>query len=918
MHIHKLLKTRFAAGLFCGTICLGLGWSPALSAPIDLEFRPPDIKVSRICTPKRPDAEIQRDWAQWDGKSLPQGQSFDMISRDLIRLRDIDAVTFFDTIMRGLEKLRQTDPNYNNNRYLIDRIKVYIKAGRIEDLKNARLVEELQANSYLVSPRAADFLADLYLNGIVVKRDSAHGMNLKIQAAYGGNANALLHLASLTSNGETVPGWDVEAPVAVTLAFGALLGKLNPTICDRIGRIAREYSSGEVVARNYALSETWYRFSADLGDTNAAWKVAEFHLDSEFIEKDNDVLLTYLKQAADAEVVSAEIELGRIYESGALTEKDTDAALKIYSRLVDEGLRVGYIRSILLRENLGLTAGEHKAGYKDLLQGLAELEDAPGWVFTKLGKQLQDEQGVWASAAEAETYFEKAAARGDIDGKYELARSYLRADVARERYNAALDLLYSTSAVNGKTEALSELRRAHFCLNQDGAQAAIQGYWQAAEDGAGSQVRLTDETGAMIPAGDMPPALVASIQTEALYGSAKSLGTYFTVLDEAGPADSARTKAFWQAYATNYPGGLASIAAREFETAESEKARAEALAALRVLADAGDEPAALDLAEILLSHYADDAEKLAEAERLAFSVKGGVRGKILRSLDDALRASGRQGLKLTGAQSELTANFGDAHALLFLAGAQTSDEETRLYYKRARGIMRCNFDTVYQFADFALDHGYDSEADRWLNVLMVLLGDKSWQYVKVADLYAKTGTDADKETAFDLYVQAYERGYDLASFRLLDALSDPERHTYDPELGRQVIASLLENADGNQLYNVIRRVERAPAEIQDPILARFDIKALYRRAAEAEYPAAMRELAKLMRTADASHEDIREASEWLKKSAAAQDPEAMVLLAQSYAFGIGVEPSRKDAVKWLRAASDAGEESAAKLLEIIQ
>lgn len=918
MRVQKTLKSRLMTGLFSGSLFFGFGWSTALSAPIELEFRPPEIEVTRICTPKRPDTEIEKDWSSWSGTSLPAGQSKETIARDLVRLRDIDAAKNFDTIMAGLELMKKSDPSYSDSRYLIDRINVYIKSGRIEDLKNARLVEELQASGYTASPRAMDFLSDLYLSGIVVRQDAELGLKLKVQAAYGGNANALLHLAALTSNDEQVPGWTVDAPVAVTLAFGSLLGKLNPTICDRIGRIAREYASGEVVEEDHALAETWYRFAADLGDTNAAWKVAEYHLDSEFIEKNNELLLTYLTQAADAEVVSAQIELGRIYETGALTQKDAEAALRIYDKLASSGLRVGFIRSILLREKLGHATGPNQAEYAALLKQLAELPEAPGWVFTKLGKQAQAEKGVWESAALAEGHFQQAASLGDVDGKYELAKTYLRSSSNREKYNAALDLLYSAVSENGKIEALSELRRAHLCLNPDGPDIATEAYWRKAEIGAGNETIALNNGDEFSADGGLPPMLHAEIQTQALYGRAEALGNYVTLLKEGLVNASPDALAFWEDYARRYAGGDTSIAVRSYEVAESDTDKSTAIEELRRLSKGGDVQATVELANILLVDSSDNQEAVAEAEHLLTTVREGARGKILRMLAGSQNDAGAAVHAVSEEKARMISDFGDADALLFLAGTADTVDDRQTLYQRARGLMRCNFDTVYQFAEFSSQHGYEEELDRWLDVMMALLEGKAWQAVKVADLYSQRPSASAQKAAFDLYVGAHEKGYQIASYRLLDLVSDPQAATYDPALGREIFATLLERADGNQLYGVIRRVQKSPAEIQEPVLAQFDIRSLYRRAAEAEYPAAMRELAKLMRTSTATREEIREASEWLKKSAAAEDVEAMVLLAQAYAFGIGLDPSRRDAVKWLQAASESGDEAAANLLEIIQ
>ena len=53
-------------------------------------------------------------------------------------------------------------------------------------------------------------------------------------------------------------------------------------------------------------------------------------------------------------------------------------------------------------------------------------------------------------------------------------------------------------------------------------------------------------------------------------------------------------------------------------------------------------------------------------------------------------------------------------------------------------------------------------------------------------------------------------------------------------------------------------------------------------------------------------------------AATAGDPEAMLMLAQSYAFGLGVEPSAEKARQWLQAAASAGDETAVTLLSIMR
>ncbi|MDN3722221.1 hypothetical protein QW131_30975 [Roseibium salinum] len=82
-----------------------------------------------------------------------------------------------------------------------------------------------------------------------------------------------------------MPNWQIEPELAVTLAFGSLVGQLDERICDRMSRIAHEFARGGLVARNPQLAARWYRLAADLGDFNAAWDLAKLHLEADGFEK---------------------------------------------------------------------------------------------------------------------------------------------------------------------------------------------------------------------------------------------------------------------------------------------------------------------------------------------------------------------------------------------------------------------------------------------------------------------------------------------------------------------------------------------------------------------------------------------------------------------------------------------------------
>ena len=320
--------------LVAAALLLGASFiTPALAAPVDVVFLPPEIPAQEVCVAKKADPEVVSRWQAWDGVSVPEGDP-ELVVRDARRLRDLNPIGNFERVDQMLAVVAEM-PAPKVPDTTLDRINLYLKAGKIPQLRETGIIDRLEADEAALAPKALTLLATLYIDGIVVKKDPDKGLGYLTRAAMGGNADALLRLATMNIEGQEVPGWDLDPKLAVTMAFGALVGKLDADICDRIGRIAREYSKGIVVKQDHDVSEQWLRLAADLGDPSAAWKVAQLHLESELIVKDNDRLLKYLNMASDRGVAAAQVELGKFYEAGALVDKDTDRAELLYASASD-------------------------------------------------------------------------------------------------------------------------------------------------------------------------------------------------------------------------------------------------------------------------------------------------------------------------------------------------------------------------------------------------------------------------------------------------------------------------------------------------------------------------------------------------------------------------------------------------------
>ena len=686
----KTIFSRFLMVLGMSVAHVVGGANIVRAAPLDLEFVPPQIEPTRICVPRPPDAQTVALWGNWDGVRLP-AVSAAIVSRDINRLKQLDATRWLPTIEQMIARLEESEPRFAGTNALMARISAMEAAGEFEALNSQQLVAQLAADIETLSPRLKNEVSQYYRDGIGVPLDIEFANSLLIDAAYGGNADALLSLAKMELDGEGLDAWDVPTDLAVTMAFGALVGELDPYICDRATRIAREYISGEIVVQNAQLSHDWFRFAADLGDSNSAWKVVEFHSQAEAFEKDNDLLVRYLTQAADAQISYAQIELARLYEAGSLVDRNLDTALSLYRAAATSGLRPGLTRIMIFLE-------EHAERYPNLqeerlaaLQQLSELDDVSGWVFTRLAEESYLRQGRWAGRADAMAYLERAAELDDLDGSVELAMGLIAQRNSPETFERAVDILSRSVTTLGGVRPTRLLYGAFMCSALDSPRLQEAQYWNATEDATAtlnveiSASRLYDLSA------QTDPLLIARLQSQALYGRSRSMANYLKYL-EVNPAIPPETLAFWQEYSNQFSDVLTATAKLELELAQSPQQRVLAIDLLRQEYVSSGGSAALLLAEALLNFKTDVDFKREEVRNLLITSASLGQGKAL-SLLTTLEGGNNGAEEIYLQFADVIEANGDFDAILF-AIPYVDAEVRENYLSRAAGIISCDYKNV--------------------------------------------------------------------------------------------------------------------------------------------------------------------------------------------------------------------------------
>ena len=125
---------------------------------------------------------------------------------------------------------------------------------------------------------------------------------------------------------------------------------------------------------------------------------------------------------------------------------------------------------------------------------------------------------------------------------------------------------------------------------------------------------------------------------------------------------------------------------------------------------------------------------------------------------------------------------------------------------------------------------------------------------------------------------------------------------------------MIETAKVESLASIREKLEKAPTVIRTALAEDIDWRARYAAAATSNDPVAMRELGLYLRETGQTAQDAADASQWFRRAAEGGDVTAMVELAKSYAMGLGIRPSRKEARLWLEDAADKGNAEARQLL----
>lgn len=750
----------FALLLSClaTTLCAG---------PVQLRFTPPDLVAQNICAGGRTLDKVLVDWS--DANRWPEHLSSAAIRRDITALRKADGVGQFPLILHMINGLSARDVAFSGKRALLAEIEARLAAGQVDVVRKAHLVPQLADLSTGTSAQIARALSRFYRDGVGVARDLSVADYHMVAAAKLGHPDALMELAARQIAGDAPADWSEDAALSVQKAFKARLGALDAGICERAKRIARAYQQGDVVAQDAALAQDWLMFAAKLGDAQAAWQVYEIQVLAEEVAADPNIRIYHLEQAAEAGLPFAQIALGQAYERGAIVPQDLDQSLTLYRTAAQDGERAGLVRLALFLEERRDVLPELEAEKIAILEQLAAREDAPGWVFTRLGKIHEAQGGRWSDVPRLKALYEQAAALSDRDGTLRLARLLLADREETENFQKATDLLRELVTVHGSTGAAKGFFEAYLCRGASSPYVREAMYWQ-------EQYLAADP-----PIPEQAELHLAALQSQALYGRASTLGAWFNYLKDNEKEDQ---KLFWYAYSDGYP--VLHVSAEDVSALSHLplEVRQSAVAVLKQFFEAGETAKILRLTALLQAHHSEGFSPELQSLLEEMSQDGsGAALALLIGLSDQPESQ-----LIPRALSEIQAR-GDFEALLLGLPYSEPGAQSRML-DQAISVMSCDYKSAMRVVKTASRIGDTARVAQFLAIATHLHKGKSWAMADLAEALLLYQGLSQAEAAADLYERAFLAWEDSAGERLVALLEDARNVAYNPEKALEIREAL--------------------------------------------------------------------------------------------------------------------------------
>jgi TPR repeat protein len=906
-------RMRLSFGLAAlAFICAG---TVAQARTLDLAFMPPVIEPQDLCLPSVDPGDADDPGADDGEDGLTDALRLRFVMRDIRRLQAEDADRWFDFLMTLLDWRARLDASFAGISHKLAQIEVYVDAGRLEQLRTAGLIDALRNGRERLNNIQKLALAQYYLNGIGVAPDKEYALGLIRDSAFGGNTDALMSIARMELRGEPMPDWDAPLDVTVTLAFGGMLGQMNKDVCRHAERIAREYTEGDVVTRNADIAYAWYKFAADLGGAQAAWRIVEFHLSAEAGRKDNTEMLHYLQLAVQRGITLDDGQVQQIKSAGKVDEATLTGILG-YNFSQDTGRgRPSLSHLLRLSVNLDGDMPTQESPYQQYLREVSRFPTAPGWVLTLLAEQVLIMEGRWAGEREAMVLLEEAVLRDDPEAMQMLASMLVRYRDDPAQLNRAINLLTAVVERFGEASAMRDLDALYRCQAPDAPRLSEADVWA-------TSYRATQAATADIGDADMlaldvykAPAMLAQIQTQALDGNPTSLAAYFERL-QFDPLATEAAAYLWAERTNQSDSALEEYAELEFSLSTNPAERDLALELLRRVYLNNGVQTSLELAVALTKDHGNDPKVAAEIIALLQKASSRGEGAAIRLLSRHL-SSERTAQSVFEEYAEVIEERGDFIAMMFaipfVDSAKADD-----YIDRAVALMSCGTKDTDELSDASTAMLLPDQAYHWRQVVRTIEGGNVLSRLAISNSQMRSFNKGAAPSPREIQERNLREGDEIARRNLLTLTADPDLPSYDPEAAAGFLLAIIASGKADDEAWVLETYRNADADLQAAIAAKIDMQTVFLAAAQKGSIAAKLDLALLLRSRAKTAADLQASARWFAEAAEGGNVTAMSEFGHMLAYGIGVPQDRAAAVTLLDQAARGGDVAAAETARLLR
>ncbi|MDO6730057.1 hypothetical protein Q4577_08505 [Marinovum sp. 2_MG-2023] len=878
----------------------------ATAAPLDFAFLPPPVEQQNLCGGDGPEELISDAPGPGSDGELTTIERVRFLQRDIRRYQAEDPNRYFDFIVALRKRLSQADARFGGMDETLDLIGLHIDAGRLRELMQAGLVQQLNERRAELNYTQSMKLAQFFLNGIGVQRDEEQALDLIRDAGFGGNADALLFIARRMAEGRPLPGWEAPANLTATMAFGGLLGQMDSQICIRAERIAQEYRKGIIVHRNTDIALAWDRFAADLGSARAAWRVVEHHLAAGVIEQDNDEMLAYLQRAVERGIAIDDSAEGQLQSAGV--DLDMLREILAFNQAEDRGRRRPTLTPLLqLDVNIDALENSPSSPYLTYLREVTQIPSAPGAIYTDLAKEIAVRLGRWGGEAQMIAQLEIAVARDDAEGMRLLAERLLRYRDTPAQLDRAVDLLTLAATRHSDADAMDDLDKLFRCQIPTAPHLDQAEPWARAFRATAHETVQVSATNLISLDPYKDPWSLAHLQRQALAGRTTSLANYLELVNIDPIATETRQR-IWADRLDNSDKGLEEFAKLEFELATNPAERALALEFFRRVYLNNGVTSALDVAVAMINDNGTDPAVATEVRRL-------LRQASYRGEGAAIRLLARLG-KTPEAETAVFTEFaqiieerGDFLALMFalphVAPSQYDD-----YFDRAVSLMACSTKDTSELGEAHAILDNPDMAYHWRRIGLVLHGGHVLAKLRFTDTQMEVFDTGAAPTPVD--VVARDRGDDIAArWRLFDLTARPDLSGFDAQAAAGHFAGLVSQPD-----NIPRAFERyfaAPPEVRRAIDQSMNFRQLLARATASGEPEALWRHARLLQSEARNVQTMAAATAAVRQAAEAGSVAAMAEFGRAKLYGTGTNREVTEALEWLDKAAAGGNQEAGEL-----